>query len=186
MSEPVHVLFVCSANLCRSVTAAEYARRAAQSSLSNSVSWHFESAGTEVSRGQRLPPDVASTMEMLGIPLRDRPLAVTEAHVRSADLILTAERHHRSVIAQRFPFAVRYVFTLLQFARLIGAAGPTERPIEVSNAADLLRLARIGQSSIDPLADDTIDIGDPVVARSSTAMLNCARVVEAAVQRIVV
>jgi protein-tyrosine phosphatase len=184
MTEPIRVLFVCSANLCRSVTAAEYATRAAQRS-SSGLTWQFDSAGTHVSSDQGLPPEVARAMESLGIPIDRRPVLVSEEQARSADVILTAERFHRGVLAQRFPFTVRSVFTLLQFTRLLEAGAGPDLARLVHGGDDLLRLTRIGRSAIAPAEDESIDIGDPVAVRTEAAMLRCAEIVEAAVDRFV-
>lgn len=184
MKEPVRVLFVCSANLCRSVTAAEYARRMAVERPSRWVDWYIESAGTDVSPGQGLPRDVALRMDELDIPRRAEPLMLTEEYARSADLILTAERHHRAVVAGRYPFAVRRTFTLLEFARLIAAGrSAVPRPV-VRGADDLLELARIGRSHVQPVDDSSIDIGDPVAARSASAMTICSDTIGTAIETI--
>jgi len=184
MTESIRVLFVCSANLCRSVTAAEYARRATDEHPSPTIEWYFESAGTDVSPGQGLPKAVARTMVELGIPLRDDPLLLTEEYARSADLIVTAERHHRAVVVSRFPFVVRRTFTLLDFARLLEAGRSAVPTHSVDSSADLLELARIGRSHVQPIDDSSIDIGDPVAARSSEAMKQCAETIRGAIATI--
>lgn len=184
MNEPIRVLFVCSANLCRSVTAAEYATRAARRSASG-VTWQFESAGTHVDADQGLPGEVANTMAALDIPIDRRPVLVGEEHVRWADVVLTAERFHRGVLAQRFPFTVRSAFTLLQFTRLLEAGAGPDLAHLVRTGDDLLRLTRIGRSAIPAIEDESIDIGDPVAVRTSAAMRHCAEIVEAAVNRFV-
>ena len=185
MKRSVEVLFVCSANLCRSVTAAEYARRAA-SDLLDPIEWRFESAGTDVRPGQRLPAAVRSTMEELGIPVTTQPRLIDEQVVRSADVILTAERSHRARVASWFPFAVRSVFTLLQFADLVEAGrvgAMQERTLD--RPSDLRELARIGRVDVQPRDDATIDISDPVSAGTAAAMVGCADLIADAVRRIV-
>lgn len=182
---PIDVLFVCTANLCRSVTAAEFARRQLQERTTGKVRWSIESAGTNVQPDQRLPPRIDSTMRELGIPRRSQPRPLTEADVRSARLILTAERHHRARVVERYPFAVRSTFTLLQFARLVTAgrdatgAGPTP------DVDGLLTLARLGRAQVQPTEDATIDIVDPVTEGSASAMLRCADLIAGAVDEII-
>ena len=181
----VTILFVCSANLCRSVTAAEYARRAALDSPV-SVEWRIETAGTDVHQGQRLPPMVESAMEDLGIPVTGTPRLVDERAARSADLILTAERSHRAKVARWFPFAVRSTFTLLQFADLVEVGRVTvARGRAVDDLYDLRELARIGRSEMQPRDDASIDIIDPVAAGTSRSMIDCADVIANAIGRIV-
>jgi protein-tyrosine phosphatase len=179
------ILFVCSANLCRSVTAQAYAHRAALDSH-QPVEWRFESAGTDVRPGQRLPAAVESAMEELRIPVTGRPRLIDEHAARSADLILTAERTHRATVARWFPFAVRSTFTLLQFANLVeaGRLAMTEgQPFD--DPSDLHEIARIGRADIQPREDESIDIGDPVAARTAASMIDCANVIADAIGRIV-
>ena len=184
MNETCRILVICSANLCRSVTAVEYARRAVENSGRLSTKWTFESAGTEVVRGQRLPSAIAETMDALGVPRRAVPVGVTEDLVRSAHIVLTAERRHRAIVARRFPFAVRYTYTLLQFARLVEAGRLARPELTALSCPDLLSLARSGVSSVQPVDDATIDIVDPVATGSHAAMRECAESVERAFQRI--
>lgn len=178
----LHVLFVCSANLCRSVTAAEYARRAVDELPATRTGWQIASAGTDVHPDNRLPPEIASTMEELGISSRRSPQALSEPIVRDADLILTAERHHRATVARRFPYAVRYTYTLLDFERLL-RAGRAAAP--AADELDLHDLVRIGRSHVLPVDDPTIDIGDPVARPSPEAMRECAASIWDAVSSIV-
>jgi protein-tyrosine phosphatase len=123
-------------------------------------------------------------MDELDIPRRPEPLMLTEEYARSADLILTAERHHRAVVAGRFPFAVRRTFTLLEFARLIAAGRRAVTSPVVRSPDDLLELARIGRSHVQPVDDTSIDIGDPVAARSVQAMTICSDTISRAVETI--
>lgn len=189
MKQQFRVLFICSANLCRSVTAAEYARRAALAHRSCSdddcpIDWRIESAGTNASPGSGLPARISSTMMDLGIPRREAVVMVDETLARSADLILTAERHHRAAVARRFPFAVRYTFTLLQFAHLLDAGCTATGVSSVSNGRDLLRLAQVGRSSTQPIDDESIDISDPVEIGSEEAMVRSAELIRGAIDRI--
>jgi protein-tyrosine phosphatase len=185
VKQPCRVLFVCSANLCRSVIAAEYARRAIANKPSSPLEWYVTSAGTDVGPNQGLPPKVAQAMKQLDVAPRDQPLLVSEAYVQSADVILTAEQYHRAVIARRFPFAIRYTFTLLEFARLFKAGRDASPNATVHDSNDLLTLARSGRGHVHG-SDDTIDIPDPIAARSGKAVINCARTIEAAVATIIV
>lgn len=178
--QSVNILFVCSANLCRSVTAAEFARRAAGPLTASPVRWRFASAGVHVVPGQRLPARTESAMRDLGIPVHHRPRPVDESSVRTADLILTAERTHRGKVVERFPFAVRSTYTLLQFARLVEAGRAA-----AGDDVELSRLAQIGQANVQALEDDTIDIADPVGDNTTTSMLHCAELIEIAIEQIV-
>jgi protein-tyrosine phosphatase len=177
---------VCSANLCRSVIAAEYARRAAASHPTSPLEWQIASAGTDVAPGQGVPPRVARAMRRLDIGTPEQQHLVAEADVRSAHVILTAERYHRAVIARRFPFAVRYTFTLLEFARYLEAGRAALPEFAVRESADLLTLVRHARGHVHLPADAVIDIADPLEARSGKAVVACARTIEAAIAKIVV
>ena len=82
--------------------------------------------------------------------------------VRSADLILTAERSHRSVVARLQPSALPRVFTLRQAARLVQSA-PPDAVIETSAnaAAQFAMLIASGRVINQPSAGDGDDVPDP-------------------------
>ena len=113
MSEPVRVLFVCTANICRSPYMEMLATHLADGGLDVS------SAGTHGFEGR--PMDLEMTRPLLArdVPsdlveqFRSRPL--TADLVAEADVVLTAEASHRRFILEEQPGAVRKVFTLGQF-----------------------------------------------------------------------
>lgn len=104
---------------------------------------------------------------------------LTSSHVAGADLVLTAESAHRSVIVQADPPTFRRTFTLREFGRL-GAGLP---PLAGAPTRQLLRhrVAEVaGQrgwvDAPDPGADE---IGDPFrasldVARRTAAEIHAA------------
>lgn len=179
--EQCRILFVCSANLCRSVTAATLARRIADEHPSKHMKWLFESAGTDVHPHNSLPRDVERAMADLDLPVRHRAQAVNGPLVRSADLILTAERDHRTALARPYPFTVQYTFTLLQFARLIEAGRDATGDDEIRSRHHLFDLTRLGRACVPPGGADD-DIPDPVAARSRRAMHDCATTTEHALR----
>ena len=116
--DPFHVLFVCTANICRSASLEAMARHAAPED-SGLV---FSSAGTHgwtdhaVDEAMRaaLPEDVDTT------DFTSRPL--TRQILEDADLVLTAEAAHRAYILDEQPELFRKVFTLGQFAEAVATA----------------------------------------------------------------
>jgi protein-tyrosine-phosphatase len=115
MSEPLRVLFVCTANICRSPVMELTAR--AMAGASRDV--EFTSAGTLGFDAQPINPDMAVTLTTgLGDAFRSRRL--TRAILDEADLVLTAESSHRAHILEEHPQLHRRVFTLGQFAATIG------------------------------------------------------------------
>lgn len=115
MSEPISVLFVCTANICRSPVM-ELTARAMAGDPHHVV---FSSAGTLGFESAPINPDMALTITPgLGDHFRSRRL--TAAILAEADLVLTAESSHRSHILEEHPHLHRRVFTLGQFATTIG------------------------------------------------------------------
>jgi sulfate adenylyltransferase len=115
---PFHVLFVCTANICRSPSLEALARRAAP----EGTDLVFSSAGThgwtdhsvEEAMRAALPADLDAS------GFRSRPL--TREILAEADLVLTAEAAHRSFILDDQPELFRRVFTLGQFADAVAKA----------------------------------------------------------------
>ena len=114
MSEPISVLFVCTANICRSPVM-ELTARAMAGDTGVVV---FASAGTQAFDAQPINPEMAVTLTPgLGDAFRSRGL--TKEILEGADLVLTAESSHRSHILEEHPQLHRRVFTLGQFMATI-------------------------------------------------------------------
>jgi protein-tyrosine-phosphatase len=114
MSEPLRVLFVCTANISRSPYLELTARRLA----GEGADVVFASAGTHGFD--------AHTMDEAMVPLLPDGTAaehasrrLTRAILEDADLVLTAEATHRSFILEEFPQHFRKVFTVGQFAATV-------------------------------------------------------------------
>jgi protein-tyrosine-phosphatase len=114
MTEPLKVLFICTANICRSPAMELIAR-----DLAGSSDVVFSSAGTHARRRQRMNPEMVATLPE-GMSSDDfRSRHVDAALLADADLVLTAEQSHRQHILDDFPHLLRKVFTLGQFAATI-------------------------------------------------------------------
>jgi sulfate adenylyltransferase len=133
---PLEVLFVCTANICRSAHMELTARRLAGSS----DRIRFTSAGThglvdhpmdDVMAATLARDDVVESAAAAGPgetgvrDFRSRPL--TPDLVRHADLVLTAESAHRAMILEEQPEELRKVFTLGHFAHAVEEADPALR-----------------------------------------------------------
>ena len=113
------VLFVCTANICRSAYAEVVARQLAGPGSALA----FDSAGILAADGQPMDPPMAAEAERRGAdPRAHRSKRLTLGLVDNADLILTAETVHRSRILEDRPLAMRKAFTLGQFARGLRAS----------------------------------------------------------------
>lgn len=167
------VLYVCRANQCRSAIAQVLLGDAlATTSMSERVEWSVASAGVSTSPGTHIHPTAMAELLARGHrgPVVDTfagsPL--TRAAVVGADLILTAERAHRSAVVLLDPTALRRTFTMRQFARLTSPAS-TEGMGAFTRSAGLALVSaalasRGGSQPVDP-ADD--DIPDPVGGRAT-------------------
>lgn len=114
MSEPLSVLFVCTANICRSPVMELLAREMA----GEGATVTFASAGTHGYDDHPINEDMAVTLSPgLGGEFRSRRL--TPEILEGADLVLTAESTHRTHILEDHPQLHRKVFTLGQFAATI-------------------------------------------------------------------
>ncbi len=116
MSDPLRLLFVCTANICRSPTMELVARE-----LVGPADVEVSSAGTHARDGQPMNPEMVATLPpgtLDGVAdFRSRHL--THDLLAGADLVLTAEDVHRRHILDDLPALHRRVFTLGQFAATI-------------------------------------------------------------------
>ena len=157
------ILTVCTGNICRS----PFMERALQSELDRS--WgpgvvEVRSAGTGALAGEPMNPPALRVLQAAGYSA-DGFVArsLTPEIVASADLVLTATRRHRGLVAQMHPKALRYAFTLREFADLV-----SDVPRE-SYAADdprshvqaLVQAAAARRGMRPPLSDEDSDIVDP-------------------------
>jgi len=159
MSSPFQVLFVCTANICRSPFLELYARQQL-----GSAAVSFASAGThgfvDHPISDEMGVEAATNWGLDGSGFRSRRL--TGELVDEADLVLTAERGHRQFILEDHAHANRLVLTLGQAARAAAVATP-------SQDADGL-LEELARHSGTPGPSD--DIADPYrhgAAAQSTA-----------------
>ncbi|MCD4533755.1 adenylyl-sulfate kinase [Nocardioides sp. cx-169] len=113
-SPTLNVLFVCTANICRS----PYMELSARTATAEDQGVMFRSAGTHGFREHPMDAVMAEALGRRGIDSAgfvSRPLS--PELVEQADLVLTAEASHRTFILQDHPTAFRKVFTLGQFAQ---------------------------------------------------------------------
>jgi protein-tyrosine-phosphatase len=116
MSEPLRVLFVCTANICRSPVMELIAR-----DLAGSAEVVFTSSGTHARNGLPMTTEMIATLSSGASGTSDdfRSRLLTGELLDGADLVLTAEQAHRQHILDDFPQLHRRVFTLGQFAAAV-------------------------------------------------------------------
>jgi len=161
---PLRVLFVCTANICRSPFMELVADHLAGGAL------EVSSAGTHGYVGQPMNPEMAGLLAARGVPAGaaerfvSRPL--TPGLVAGADVVLTAEEAHRRHVVEEQPEAAAKVFTLGQLAAAVD-------PTTSATGTDLVRSfgSRPGR------AHRSLDVADPF-RRGAEAAEACARQVE--------
>ncbi len=147
----MHLLFVCTGNICRSPTAERLTRAYAEyHGLTELIA---SSAGIRAVVGYGMEPTAAEVLRELGgdpTGFHARPLST--AMVDDADLVLAMSTRHRARVLEQSPRAMRRTFTLREAATLVTVAAP--------GTALLPRLAQARASS--PVASDVLDITDPM------------------------
>lgn len=155
---PFSVLFVCTANQCRSPLAENLFRAALRDV---DIDWAVSSAGVRGRDGKRMHEHASAVLEERSIPHEDwRSRRLTAQQIAAADLVLAAEVAHRKVAVTMHPAAVRYSFTLLQFARLLSLAD--ESPRRPQSGQELIRHAELARSRPQSRDEHLIDLADPI------------------------
>jgi len=113
----MHVLFVCTGNICRSAYAELYARHAFGGDLV------FASAGTHAMPAWPMDEDMAAHLPA-GVDVSGfRSRQVTKEHVAQADLVLAATARHRKYLLDEVPREHAKLFTFGQAAAAARAVG---------------------------------------------------------------
>ncbi|GAA2075751.1 protein tyrosine phosphatase [Actinomadura alba] len=117
MVDGFRIVFVCTANICRSPMAEAMTR---MSMSSYGTAFVVTSAGVHGHEGSPIAPGSGSALDALGVVhAGHRGRMLTREIVDGSDLILTMEAAHRDVIAAHQPEAAGRTFTLREFARLV-------------------------------------------------------------------
>jgi protein-tyrosine phosphatase len=168
----VQVLFVCTANMCRSpMAAALFERRLGDEALAVTEPVRTTSAGL-LPGGHPSPAEVVAAMADFDVDLSEhRSAQVTSEVVGNADVVLGLARRHAREVVLLDPGAWGRTFTVKEFVRRGESAGP-RRP-EEPVAAWLGRLHRgrtrndlVGSFTADDVADP---LGGPMSAYRATA-----------------
>ena len=161
MTEPLSVLFLCTANICRSPAMEIIAR-----DLAGDAEIVFSSSGTHAHTGHRMNPVQAATIPHLDVTgFRSRRLK--PEMLQDADLVLTAESIHRQHVLDDFPQLHRKLFTLGQFEAAIA---------EIPNLSGRELVTAVGQKR--QPAHPELDVADPYRRGEKAAATATATITE--------
>lgn len=190
MSDTFSILTVCSGNICRSPLAEQLLRAGLAPWPQVSVS----SAGTVGLTGESMPGQAAALSRQYGgDPSAHVARELTAQHLADADLVFAMSREHRRAIVELSPRAIRYTFTIREFARLISDItdadldDAAELPLADSAArfATLVELAASMRGAVPPAASpDDDDVVDPY-RRSDETYAESARQLVPAINAVV-
>ena len=132
MSEPLQVLFVCTANISRS----PYLELTARSLAGEGAGVVFASAGTHGFDARAMDEAMVPLLPSGTTSSAHASRRLTREILAEADVVLTAEATHRSFILEEFPQHFRKVFTVGQFAASVDDhPGLTGRELVAAAAA---------------------------------------------------
>jgi protein-tyrosine phosphatase len=144
----LHVLFVCTGNICRSPTAERLAT--AYGARLELAGFSASSAGTHAVVGHPVQPNAALVLEKLGGDASNFAARQLTSRIASdADLVLTMTRAHRRAVLELAPHRLHRTFTLYDAARLVSEC----------DARDVADLAALHPQLV---VDETSDIPDPI------------------------
>jgi protein-tyrosine phosphatase len=150
------ILFVCTANQCRSPVAAALLRRQVAAATPQER-WQIESAGTWAAPDRPADRGMQQAAHLFGLDLSGhRSQPVNRALVEAADLVLTMEAGQQEALQIEFPAQRERIYLLSQ---LVGRRYDIEDPIggpPEAYAATIRRLERMieeGSVRMQELAD---------------------------------
>src|ERR671920_2428925 len=108
------ILFVCTANVCRSPMAEAIFNALAEE---RGLLWRAESAGVATLKGEDITPNARAALDEVGIYTNDhRARQVGEEMLEEADLVLGMGRRHVATLRRRFGELSRRVYALPEYA----------------------------------------------------------------------
>lgn len=165
----VVVLFVCTANVCRSPMAEALLRASAERRGAGGVVI-ASSAGVRARPGSPAAPEMQSIARDWALDLtRHRSRQASPVAVDAASLVVTMERHQRGVVARLAPNAIPRTFTLAEVSSLLDIGPPADPS---STSAELVAAWDRARSHVRTDVHDIEDpYGGPPAAYRATAEL---------------
>ncbi|WP_153396093.1 arsenate reductase/protein-tyrosine-phosphatase family protein [Ornithinicoccus halotolerans] len=160
------VLVVCTGNICRSPLLERVLQHAVDERWGPGAV-PVRSAGTRGLEGSPMDPQAAERLAGFGGLSAPDFVArrLTAAMVAEADLVLTATRQHRGLVARAHPRALRYAFTVLDLADLASELRPEDVAADGEDGPTwvraLVQAAAARRGMRPPLPPEAADIVDP-------------------------
>ena len=146
------VLFVCTANICRSPIAVALFKSILEQKGIDPRGWRIESAGTWAPKGRPAAPEVITTLAARGLDVRShRSRIVEKVLLTGFQLVLTMEPGQKEALLVEFRSMKGRVFTLAEMAGENGSVeDPTGSPMEayMQTIDEIERLLRLGLENI--------------------------------------
>lgn len=182
------LLFVCTANLCRSPMAEHLARsRLAEVGLD----WSVTSAGTRAIPGRTMHLQARAALERRGIqPATDwATRRLDPGLIRAVDLILVAEPQQRGAVALLHPAAIGRTFNLLGVAAWARATkfaetSPTAELSPQDRSQAVIDRIRQTRAAVGPAVDSTQAVPDPT-GRPLSEFEECRDLLDSAIAGLV-
>ena len=134
------ILFVCTANICRSPMAMGLLRNMVKDQADE---WTIESAGTWAPEGEPAAQRTQMVLRELGIDLQDHlSRQVNREMLSQFNLILVMERGHKEALQIEFPQIAERVYLL---SEMVDANFEIQDPIGMSSSDFMLTRAEISQ-----------------------------------------
>lgn len=154
------ILFVCTANLCRSPMAMALFRDLVSRQNAQPVNWRIESAGILAVEGYSATDFAIRTMKDLGLDLSDHlSQPATESLLDEFNLILCMESEHVSFLQCNFPGIKDKVFLLSEMAgKVEDVWDPVRQPLAAykETAEKILAFLEGGFSKITKLSKQEV------------------------------
>lgn len=123
----MHILFVCTGNICRSPTAERLTRAYAETLLADPSQLTAQSAGTRAVHGSAMEPTAELVLRSLGGSGRGfRARQIEPDMVSAADVVLTMTRQQRTKVLNTSPRALSRTFTLREAHSMLAELSRTE------------------------------------------------------------